>query len=138
VYLEAGDSCAERFSRLLALDHSRREPWGSRHGSAFSAYTLQHPAGFPRDALMQCWTLLYRTWIAGDDPQFVTRTLREVNRGEDPGWQVPPLPPDAGQPRRPRVTIADLGSFEASAYPEQLEAWCRATLESLGLPPAGA
>src|ERR1051326_7998235 len=38
------DSCVARFDRLLALDHSRQEPWGSRHGQAFAAFALQHPA----------------------------------------------------------------------------------------------
>lgn len=41
------DSCAARFDRLLALDHSRREPWGSRHGIAFAVYALQHLTQFP-------------------------------------------------------------------------------------------
>jgi hypothetical protein len=35
------------------------------------------------------------------------------------------------------MTIADLGEFDAATYPDQLEAWCRATLESLGQPPNG-
>jgi hypothetical protein len=40
-YSEEGDSCAARFDQLLALDHSRREPWGSRHGQAYAAFALQ-------------------------------------------------------------------------------------------------
>ena len=38
------DSCASRFDTLLALDHSRQEPWGSRHASAFATFALQHRA----------------------------------------------------------------------------------------------
>lgn len=137
-YDTTGDSCAQRFAALLALDHSRQEPWGSRHGSAFSAYTLQHPAGQSRASLDRCWTLLYRIWIAGDDPQFVARTLRNARSGRPLTWTVPPLPADATSPRRPRVTIADLGTFEADRFPDQLELWCRATLEALGQPPIPA
>ena len=46
-YTEPGDSCQARFDQLLALDHSRQEPWGSRHGLAFAAFALQHPRRFP-------------------------------------------------------------------------------------------
>jgi hypothetical protein len=41
-------------------------------------------------------------------------------------------------PRPARVTIADLGEFDAETYPSKLESWCRATLESLGQPPVAA
>ena len=126
------DSCAERFSALLALDHSRQEPWGSRHGSAFAAYTLQHPEGAKREALERSWTMLYRIYVAGDDPQYVARTLRQSNDGTHPSWHVPPLPAEAGKSRQHRITIADLGDFDAGSYATQLEDWCRATLESLG------
>jgi len=111
---------------------------GSRHGSAFSAYTLQHPAGLSRETLKRCWTLLYRIWIAGDDPQYAARALRRLDEGAEPRWSVPQLPADAATPRRFPVTIADLGSFAAATFPAQLEAWCRATLESLGQPTLAA
>lgn len=138
VYQTDEENCAQRFSALLALDHSRQEPWGSRHGSAFSAYTLQHPVGQSVAVLERCWTMLQRIWVAGDDPQFVARTLRAVENGRPHPWTVPPLPTDAARPRRPRVTIASLGDFDAAGYPGQLEAWCRATLEALALPPTSA
>ena len=136
IYELASDSCAERFNALLALDHSRQEPWGSRHGSAFAAYTLQHPRDIGRESLERCWLLLYRIWIAGDDAQFVAPTLREMDRGERPTWKTPPLPSKPSGV--PRVTIADLGAFDADVYPALLESWCRATLESLGQPPIAA
>ena len=135
-YDQASDSCAERFNALLALDHSRQEPWGSRHGSAFAAYTLQHPRDVGREALERCWLLLYRTWIAGDDPQFVASTLREMDRGTRPPWKTPSFPARASA--MPHVTIADLGAFDADMYPELLASWCRATLEALGQPPIAA
>ena len=137
-YETADDSCARRFSALIALDHSRQEPWGSRHGSAFAAYTLQHPVGQPRVVLERCWIMLQRIWVAGDDPQFVARTLRAVEDGRPHPWTVPPLPGDADTPRRPRVTIADLGEFDAEGYPGRLEAWCRATLDATAQPAESA
>jgi hypothetical protein len=133
-YAKADDSCAQRFSALLALDHSRQEPWGSRHGSSFSAFTLQHPVGQPRASLERCWIMLQRIWVSGDDPQFVARTLRAVDAGRPHPWTVPPLFVDAASPHRPRVTIADLGTFDAAEFPCQLEAWCRATLDALSEP----
>ena len=133
-YQSSDDSCESRFDALLALDHSRRQPWGSRHGSTFSAFALQHPRGRSREALERCWTLLHRIWIAGDDPEAVARVLRRWNEGTIPSWTVPPLPDDVGSARRFRVTIADLGDFDAERFPRSLEAWCRATLEALSQP----
>jgi hypothetical protein len=130
------DSCETRFQALLALDHSRREPWGSRHGSAFAVFTLQHPAGQTREVLERCWTLLYRIWVAGDDPEVVTRALRQMNEGRPGCLNAPPLPSDAGGPKRFPVTIERLGDFEAEQYPRLLERWCRATLETIGIQPS--
>ena len=133
-YQSSDDSCNARFDSILALDHARQEPWGSRHGRAFAAFALQHPAGRSREALERCWTLLHRIWIAGDDPQAVARVLRRMNEGTDPAWTVPPLPGDVESARKFQVNIADLGDFDADRYPRLLEAWCRATLEAFGQP----
>jgi uncharacterized protein DUF5946 len=137
-YERNDDSCAERFAALLALDHSRQEPWGSRHGSAFAAYTIQHPEGISREALERCWAMLYRIHVAGDEPSYVARTLREANDGARLSWHVPPLPAEAGAPRKFRVTIADLGDFGAESYASRLDDWCRATLEAFGQAPTSA
>lgn len=126
------DSCASRFDMLLALDHSRQEPWGSRHGSAFAAFALQHPAGRSRETLDRCWTLLYRIWVANEDPQAVARSLRRVPSGGLPHSPVPSRRGDASTPTSFRFTIVDLGAFEADAYPRRLEEWCRATLDAFG------
>lgn len=132
-YDKSENSCEQRFSALLALDHSRQEPWGSRHGSTFSVFTLQHPDGKSREALERCWTLLHRVWIAGDDPQYVAQALHRIeNGGVGPLWSVPPMPDPQRWPRQFLVTIADLGDFEASRFAADLERWCRATLEALG------
>jgi hypothetical protein len=131
-YESPDDGCRQRFEHLLALDHSRQEPWGSRHGSAFAAFTLQHPAGQAPEVLERCWLLLYRIWVFGDEPLAVTQSLREAQGGAPRHLTAPPLPPGAAEPRSCPITIADLGDFEARDYPRLLEAWCRATLETLG------
>ena len=128
---QAGDdACAARFDRLLALDHSRREPWGSRHGIAFAVYALQHPTQFPaasRPAARQLLTAVYRH---GEDAAWAVRQLRAAmaaSRGtrETPDLVVP----------HPRggfaVTISALGEFDAERYVTALERWCVATLDDL-------
>jgi uncharacterized protein DUF5946 len=124
---EVAGSCADRFAALLALDHSRREPWGSRHALAFACYTLQHPAGAPRERLERCWLVLHRILIEGDDPLRLAAALRK-NPPQRPGnWNAPPLPPGPAPGERYAVTIADLGDFDAAGYPASLTAWAAAT-----------
>jgi hypothetical protein len=126
VYARDADDCGARFDALLALDHSRTEPWGSRHGLAFSAFALQHPGRFPPDVAGRAWIMLYSVYILGSDYQRVTTAMRRMGR-QNPDWGIPPLP--AGKARPPfTVTIANLGSFEAEKYPELLDRWCNATL----------
>jgi hypothetical protein len=137
-YTSPADSCESRFDSLLALDHSRQEPWGSRHGSAFAAFVLQHPAGRSREMLERCWTLLYRIWIAGEDSRAVAHALRRIEDGYLEPSNAPPLPANMPTIRSYRVTIADLDDFEADSYPRLLADWCRATLQALGVPPARA
>lgn len=133
----AGDSCAARFAELLALDHSRREPWGSRHGQAFAAFALQHPATHAR-SLDHAWAALHRIYVHGEPPARVFGAL--VARGGAPpdGWHTPPRPAEPAH--APAVTIADLGGFAAETWPQHLDAWCRAALAAWGasLPPRGA
>jgi hypothetical protein len=124
-----GDTCGARFNALLALDHSRTEPWGSLHGLAFSAYTLQHPAGQREDVLLRCWLMLQRIAGAGDDPMKVAAALRRSTPSSAEEWGVPPLPPPP-EPGGPyAVTIADLGSFDAASYRVRALDWARATLD---------
>lgn len=120
------DSCARRFDVLLALDHSRREPWGSRHGQAFAAFALQHPQTHAR-SLGAAWDLLYRIYCVGEP---IARAV--AARRANPA--AAPIAPRPGS----RVggftfTIADLGEFDASRYPGALDEWCRATLSAWGV-----
>jgi hypothetical protein len=111
---------------LLALDHSRREPWGSRHGLAFAVYALQHPLRFTEETLDQTWRILHRVYVAGDEPARVLGALAGRAPSVSANWDVPPRPPNpAGHPT---ITIADLGQFEPAEYAALLDAWCRATV----------
>jgi len=129
IYSDSAVRCADRFAVLLALDHSRREPWGSRHGLAFAAYTLQHPGGIPAERLERCWAALQRVYVAGDDYTRVFEALRHRPPAHLADWGIPPLPPlpDASHYS---VTLADLGDFAAESYAADLDRWCRAVLRA--------
>ena len=124
------DACAARFDRLLALDHSHREPWGSRHGLAFAVYAVQHPARFPATSRAAAVELLTAVYRRGEDRAWAVRRLRTAMADRKPASGTP----DASVPH-PRdgfpVTIASLGTFEAETYASALDAWCRATLATL-------
>jgi hypothetical protein len=126
-YAEDGDGCASRFDQLLALDHARQEPWGSRHGLAFAAFALQHPAAH-RSSLDSAWGALHRIYVSGDAPTRVFAALRASGGVVPPEWRVPPRP--AQRTGTPTVTIAELADFAADTYAERLDAWCRASLQS--------
>lgn len=101
--LTIGATCAELFDRLLALDHSRQQPWGSLHGEAVACYFAQHRNAHrsPRDVA----PLMLRL------EQFVAEE------------QLPEGPPTA--------TIHDVavdGSFPAAGYGERLRQWARSIL----------
>ena len=116
----------------MALDHSRQEPWGSRHGVVFSAYVLQHPAEYGHEALERAWVALHRIYLMGDDRARVFAALRRQPAQLPRRWGVPPLPAGPGRRGRFEVTIAGLGDFEPEGYAERVDAWCRATLAGWG------
>jgi len=130
-YSEKDDSCAARFEHLLALDHSRREPWGSRHGQAFAAFALQHPVTHAA-SLDRAWAALWRIYVAGESPARVFGALVAHRGRVPPGEENIPVRP-AARTTMPSVTIADLADFAVETYPRRLDAWCRATLASWGL-----
>jgi hypothetical protein len=127
-YDAPGDDCAARFAMLLALDHSRQEPWGSRHGLAFAVYALQHPGAHDARTRRRALEFLDRVLRRGEPIAEVVRTFR-ARGGDDPVADAP-APPSAGPYT---VTIADLGTFDAATYAADLERWCRATLDRLSL-----
>jgi hypothetical protein len=120
-------TCADRFDVLLALDHSRREPWGSRHGQAFAAFALQHPHRYPR-SVDAAWDALYQIYCLGHQPAEVFAARRKT----------PDAPPRIKRARRPvrafTVTIAHLDDFAAETYAAKLDVWCRSALAAWGAP----
>jgi hypothetical protein len=122
-------SCTARFNVLLALDHSRREPWGSRHGQAFAAFALQHPERYAA-SLDTAWAALHRMYVHCQPASEVFETLRRSPGAIPMAWDIPIRP--ATRFRAAEMTILDLGDFDASTYPNLLDAWCRATLASWG------
>jgi hypothetical protein len=134
-YAPEEPDCAGRFDTLLALDHSRQEPWGPRHALAVAAYSLQHPSSWPREALERSWLILYQVLVRGADCVRVTAALRRRPDTRPEEWDVPLLPV-APVTRSFATTIRDLGDFPATEYPDQVEAWCRAALSGWGGHPA--
>ena len=128
-YESDDDSCAIRFDTLLALDHSRREPWGSRHGQAFATFALQHPSVYPT-SLDAAWSALYRIHCLREQ---AARVFSHLGRNTPIG-EIPPRP--TKPVALPAVTIVDLTDFDASVYPDKLDAWSRATLVAWGAPVA--
>ena len=128
-YPDEAVTCETRFHALLALDHSRQEPWGSRHGEAFAAFALQHPSAFPA-SLDAAWSALYRIYCFGESAADVFASVREGRAARVGNSTIPVRPPEPIA--RPRVTIMDLGDFAAPTYATQLDAWCRATLVAWG------
>ena len=123
----AGESCRGRFDELLALDHSRTEPWGSRHGLAFAAFTLQHSRAASHEMVERCLDMLRRVYVAGEDRMKVYTTMRDshVRALASSPCQMPPLAPMSFS-----FTIADMGDFGAESYADNLDEWCRATLDA--------
>ena len=104
------------------------QPWGSRHGLAFSTFAMQHPDGRTREQLAACWVMLYRVWIKGDNRAKLAAAMRERQSMPPEEWGVPALPAAPTASPRYAVTIADLGEFDADSYVQKLEEWGRATL----------
>ena len=100
-----GMTCGELFDRLLALDHSRRQPWGPLHGQAVACYFLQHPHAprAPRESA-PLWAFL-ESFAAG------------------PEADASPWP----------MTIHDVAvdsTFPALGYSERLRRWARSVVRS--------
>ncbi|MFI9461173.1 DUF5946 family protein [Streptomyces xiamenensis] len=137
----AGASCEERFERLLALDHSQREPWGPLHGVVVACFLLQHPGhplagpGSPGPRLA-----LLRAFLDGgrDGLRALTGALRRGNshrrRGAPPWPGAEPEPPERPAPTAFGVTLADVavdGGFPAAGHEERVRAWAADTLTAL-------
>ena len=118
--------CVERFHALLALDHSRAEPWGSRHGLAFAVFTLQHSRDASPETVQRCREMLHRVYVLGEDRTRVASEFRR--RGASDDVDLSKLVGDKQPPEGFAFTIVDMGDFGAESYAANLDAWCRATL----------
>lgn len=125
--------CEELFGAVLALDHSRRPPWGPLHGITVSCFLLQHPSRLPRNApAFPC--LMLHTYL-DEGLTAVTRLIgraRRSNSHRSRGLQLPeidtgaPEPHLAPSPTDFGVTIHDVGqdgTFPADGFPERITAW---------------
>lgn len=130
-YETADDNCFVRFDRLLALDHARKEPWGSRHGLAFGAFALQHPlTPVFRSSLDTAWLALCSIYLLGKPQSYVFRTLRSAHVQPSKAIGIPARP--SAPLAKPHFTIRDLEDFESATYAQRLDDWCRAALQAWG------
>ncbi|MBD0691782.1 DUF5946 family protein [Streptomyces sp. CBMA123] len=131
--------CAGLFHGLLALDHSRAQPWGPLHGVSVSCFLLQHPGRLPGDGGAGARGLL-RAYLDGGLPA-VERLVGRTRRANS--HRVPGRPPTGAAVRpggeAPRggfaVTIEEVavdGTFPADGFPERVRAWAAATLAAWG------
>lgn len=134
-------SCDDLFQELLALDHSRRAPWGPLHGIAVACFFLQHSSRMPSAARSLYWAVLHaymRDGLAAAGP--MAERVRKLNShrrggrapraGDYPG--APPFP-ETGPPRDFATTIADVsadGSFPAAGHEERVRRWAADTVGS--------
>lgn len=124
--------CGELFQRLLALDHSRSEPWGPLHGVVVACYRLQHPATLTQGSHPFLLELL-RTYVEGgaEAARRMTERARRANSHRVRQREPTAPAPRPGVPTGFAVTISNVavdGSFPADHYPERVRAWAEATL----------
>ncbi|PXY28907.1 hypothetical protein DI005_23395 [Prauserella sp. PE36] len=133
-------SCQELFDAVLALDHSRRPPWGPLHGVTVACFLLQHPSRLPETARSGPWAMVHSYLDGG--LAAVTRLTERArnanshrNRGARRAGTVPgvPAPPLTAPPTAFDVTIADVagdGTFPADGFPERVTDWARAIIDA--------
>lgn len=124
-------SCAELFDVVLALDHSRRPPWGPLHAVTVACFLLQHPRRTP--AAAQPLQAVLHAYLYGglDAVSSLTERRRRANNHRNRGAAIP-----GGAPAPARttysVTIADVaqdGTFPAAGFADRVAAWARAVLD---------
>ncbi|MDE3725144.1 DUF5946 family protein [Nocardiopsis sp. N85] len=129
----SGTPCEELFQRLLALDHSRQEPWGPLHGVAVACYRLQHPASLAEGTHAFPLELL-RTHVedGAEASRKLTERARRANshrvRRREHGA---PAAPRTNVPSGFTFTVAEVavdGGFPAEGHTERVRAWAEATL----------
>jgi len=124
-------SCPELLDTVLALDHSRRPPWGPLHGVTVACYLLQHPSRLPAAHRARPLAVLRAFTTGGlDAATRLTERARRANSHRGPVPAGDPEPPPDLPPAEFEVTIADVagdGTFPAAGFAERVTAWARAT-----------
>lgn len=126
-------SCEALFHTVLALDHSRRPPWGPLHGVTVACFLLQHPSRLPEADRSRPWAIV-RTYVE-EGLAATTRLTEQTRRANSHRRGAPPpehesIPP-ATPPTAFPVTIADVavdGTFPAEGFADRVAAWAEATL----------
>lgn len=135
-------SCEELFHIVLALDHSRRPPWGALHGVTVSCFLLQHPSRLPASDRDRPWAILHlylQEGLTAVTP--LTEGTRRANSHRNRGTALPDI--TTGVPAFPlglvpaafSVTINDVaqdGTFPAAGFPERVKDWAMATVTGWG------
>ncbi|MFD7450504.1 DUF5946 family protein [Kitasatospora sp. NPDC059827] len=131
--------CPELFHRLLALDHSRAEPWGPLHAVSVSCFLLQHPGRLPGDGGAGARGML-RAYLDGGLPA-VERLVGRARRANSHRVTGGAAPGGAAHPAQeaPRggfaVTIEQVavdGAFPAEGFAERVGVWASVTLAAWG------
>lgn len=127
-------SCPDLFDTVLALDHSRRPPWGPLHGVTVACYLLQHPSRLPATHRARPLAVL-RAYTTGglDAATRLTEQARQANNHRARHTAEEPEPPPVPPPAAFEVTIADVagdGTFPAAGFADRVGAWARATLSA--------
>ena len=130
-------SCDDLFHTLLALDHSRQEPWGPLHGVSVSCFLLQHHSRIPDDDAMP-WALV-RGYLEGGLDE-IEQLVENARRGNSHRLNAGPArvahaaasPRATAPPSHFAVTIEDValdGSFPAAGFAERVKDWSAATVD---------
>jgi len=135
------------FDRLLALDHSRAEPWGPLHAVTVTCYRLQHPAtcAVGQEEPMLDLLRTYRDgglealhrWTEAARRSNTHRRRAARSTPESSGLDSgPTAQPPASRPDRParfETTIADVavdGTFPAQGFADRMRTWAQATIRA--------
>lgn len=139
VYATPDDSCEARWPQRLALDHSRKAPWGPLHALSFATWTLQHADMAAPGSVARSRELLERVTGHGEP---LARVVADFRR-RAPGHASERLLEVPARPPRFEITIADLGDFDRATFEPNLHRWAQATLAARfvaapGLMPRGS
>jgi hypothetical protein len=129
-------SCEELFNIVLALDHSRRPPWGPLHAVTVSCFLLQHPSRLPAPDRARPWAILHTYLNDGlTAVTSLTERLRDANSHQNQDAAPPDIvtgaPALGPTPTAFSVTIDDVaqdGTFPAAGFPDRIKAWAMATV----------